>query len=57
MPKKKKQRKKREIKYKCPNCRKMSLINDPIDCPFCGGGEVFSCESCDREFDINKKEL
>ena len=42
--------------YKCPNCKKMSLVVDLYDCPGCGGIEIFFCENCNRDFDIKTKE-
>ena len=45
-----KKSKKRKQKNICDYCRKKMYI-DYIDCPLCGGCEIYRCEYCGSEKD------
>ena len=43
-------------KYKCPKCKKFTLIILYDDCAHCGGGQYYECMKCNRMFDTETKE-
>jgi len=40
---------------KCPNCKEKELYKEFIDCPNCGGCEVWECACCLCQFKVGKR--
>ena len=42
---------------KCPNCERHSLEIYYKECAICGGDEIYGCNSCGMQYDLEGNEL